>query len=640
MVFGLFESPRPFKGQEYSKLKKQSQESCHPFIDNEFPPDDKSLFYSKGKLAGVIWKRPKDICENPQLFVEGVDRGDVHQGRLGNCWFVAACSCLTLYKEIWHRVIPNHKEQEWNEEKPENYCGLFHFQFWRYGEWIDVVIDDFLPTLNGELVFVHSQSKNEFWSALLEKAYAKLFGCYEALDGGDLAEALVDFTGGVAEPLDLVDGKFSEDEPKRGELMDMLEKEMGHKSLMAASIPAKSADEMEAHTDMGLVKGHAYGITAVKKVPLAGTGLFNLFNREKIKMIRLRNPWGEGEWKGAFSDGSKEWEKISTKDREKIGLTFDDDGEFWMTFEDFCIHFHDVSICRVVNTSFLSIRKTWREVVHHGQWKKPQLAGGCLNNRETFLNNPQYVFEVPGEEDEVLISVMQKASRGQGPEADKLVMGFTVLKVELNRSYRVHRLSDVVKSSAYKNSRSIFLRHTFEKGRYVIFPCTFDAGHEGKFLLRVYTSSHSNSKELIEDKPSKNACFCFKYPQLVTKITVTKANGLEKQDTRGGADPYCIIECEGHNATTKVCKDTLNPFWKQAAIFYRKTPLKSPITVTIWNKNPVMDEFMGRQIFTSVEDKEGVVQEVSLMGKNKDKNPVKPGRLFVEISTKTDLVSL
>ena len=66
---------------------------------------------------------------------------------------------------------------------------------------------------------------------------------------------------------------------------------------------AKSADEMEAHTDMGLVKGHAYGITAVKKVPLAGTGLFNLFNKEKIKMLRLRNPWGEGEWKGAFSDG-------------------------------------------------------------------------------------------------------------------------------------------------------------------------------------------------------------------------------------------------------------------------------------------------------------------------------------------------
>ena len=46
----------------------------------------------------------QDICDNPQLFVEGMDCGDVHQGRLGNCWFVAACSCLTLYKEIWTKV--------------------------------------------------------------------------------------------------------------------------------------------------------------------------------------------------------------------------------------------------------------------------------------------------------------------------------------------------------------------------------------------------------------------------------------------------------------------------------------------------------------------------------------------------------
>lgn len=66
---------------------------------------------------------------------------------------------------------------------------------------------------------------------------------------------------------------------------------------------AKSSDEMEKATDVGLIKGHAYAVTAIRRPAIEGTGIFNLFNREKIDMIRLRNPWGGSEWKGPFSDG-------------------------------------------------------------------------------------------------------------------------------------------------------------------------------------------------------------------------------------------------------------------------------------------------------------------------------------------------
>ena len=65
--------------------------------------------------------------------------------------------------------------------KDEAY-GFYQFKFFKNGQWRVVSIDDRLP-VNGRksrpFVFAHSQTDNEIWVPLIEKAYAKLHKSYQ-----------------------------------------------------------------------------------------------------------------------------------------------------------------------------------------------------------------------------------------------------------------------------------------------------------------------------------------------------------------------------------------------------------------------------------------------------------------------------
>ena len=95
-------------------------------------------------------------------------------------------------------------------------------------------MDDYLPTRNGKLLFMKSKAENEFWSALLEKAYAKLNGSYEALKGGTTCEAMVDFSGGCGESFELV----ADDKDYWKRLYGIMLKNHERSSMMACYIRA------------------------------------------------------------------------------------------------------------------------------------------------------------------------------------------------------------------------------------------------------------------------------------------------------------------------------------------------------------------------------------------------------------------
>lgn len=645
-----------FKEQQYDKIRKHHQELGVPWTDPTFPANDSSIGLGKSReLRGVEWRRPADLSANAQFVIDGFGRHDVVQGKLGNCWFVAAASVLAGVPPLWQKVVPDHKDQEWIGEKKEKYGGIFRFQFWQFGKWVEVCIDDLIPTREGVPIFTYSTNGDEFWGALLEKAYAKLHGSYDALDGGNLSDALVDFTGGVSELISLhteSEGHKFNEETKKNELFSRVQREVSEHALVCCAIRPIDG-EKEQRTDMGLVRGHAYGITAVKKLPISGTGLVAFFKgREKVALVRLRNPWGQKEWTGAFSDSSIEWKNVSPREKEKLGLTTEDDGEFWMPWDDFVQHFTDLSIVHLINTSHFSFSKTWHEYTRTDSWTKPERAGGCLNHPATFLLNPQFRFDVGGKGDEeVVIQLSQNYNQALQilPSKDKLVIGFHMMKVESNREFRVHQQRPGAGTSDYIRSRHIFLRTILQPGRYVVTPTAFNPGEEGRFLVRLFTNKTSGLIPLERDGPSDPpcmACGCGRRPKVVTRLTVISAEGLQKNDIVGKADPYVYLTCEGLKKKSAHVADSLSPRWDYSVLFYRCKPDK-PIKIQIWNHNVLKDTFMGQCVVDAKESgdpdnpfgEEAArnVRTLELFEKKKENAERVPGTVKVTIETFKDL---
>ncbi len=105
------------------------------------------------------------------------------------------------------------------------------------------------------MIFIHSTSAIEFWSALLEKAYAKLHGSYEHLKGGFFSEALVDFTGGCQEIINLDELKLLPQE-----VFDVMLESYHLGSHLGCAI----FNGNQRTRSKGLFPSHAYTITKVQ----------------------------------------------------------------------------------------------------------------------------------------------------------------------------------------------------------------------------------------------------------------------------------------------------------------------------------------------------------------------------------------
>jgi len=493
--------------------------------DPDFPPSDASLYKNPNRLPEYAedepratygphpWVRPHEWARedgqtnDPDYFKDETESGDVIQGTLGDCWLLSAMASVATHP---HQLIENLFGSELDDFKR---YGVFTCRFYKDGDWREVTTDTRIPYGGGEAggpyakpVYGRCRDTNEVWVPFLQKAYAKLHRNYEALDGGSIAEALVDLTGGSSEKMLLTDPKIQA-MVENGTLWNKLKKYMEWGYLVCCSNSVQGGG-FEEEGAQGILINHAYSVLYIKEVG-------------PLKFIKVRNPWGRGEWKGDWSDNDSKWqdhpevEAAMQNDQDAMFKIDDEDGTFWMVWEDFVVQFNKVYICRIFDDD------QFQQYAVSGEWMGKSAAGAhklildadgdddpnaALTKRDSqgrvkmdgdafWFNNPQYRLTVT-EKTNVYISLMQRDRRMAGVR-DNASINFVVLRQRKNATGRawVQEPSDVVADASRANFSYNFPQREVSKGnielspkyKYIVVPHTANRGRELDFHLRVFS---------------------------------------------------------------------------------------------------------------------------------------------------------
>ena len=326
------------------------------FIDARNPPTDWLRDGERGRVlknVRVQWCTPPGFCLSKRPLGKSLVTGkptwlyddkdaasveteqtaeDVDQGSLGDCYFLSALALATRDALECSELIDDSLEA----------AGIFGVSFFVDGKWAMVWVDSYFPCFvsndahgsRPRPIYAVSHSHKEIWPMVVEKAFAKLHGSYEAIGRG----------GVVAAALEVITGGHSREAPAPRmswtDLRACVEEE-------SCFVGAGTRNDLDEGTMNGIVGGHAYSVFHALEVAAEGEGGDGV-----LRLLLLRNPWGHGEWKGDWSDGSSLWGKhpaaVAAVGDKKSS---DDDGSFWISHADFRQRFASVDLCRVKNAT-------------------------------------------------------------------------------------------------------------------------------------------------------------------------------------------------------------------------------------------------------------------------------------------------
>lgn len=332
--------------------------------------------------------------------------------------------------------------------------------------------------MNKKLIYAEKFG-DKFWTVLLEKAYAKFYGSYKHLEGGVAHESFTDFTGGIVE--NFVPRKSSDD------LFNVIRKALEGKSLIGTGINSRSYEDKKLQRKWdatGLYGSHQYTITQAVALPVQG---------QMVRLIRIRNPHGVGEWKGKFGDDCETWKSVDSEAKAEIGYLDKDNGEFFMSYDDFKKNFDDVDICYLspddFNTNFTNEYAKYCESL--GQTKKHQKMWDFGLEKL-----PPIIVQVDAHDASKYSSLIVNLTRQNKVRTSDAISQFKIDVYEISSkkaekgSITLEALEDLtpLNVSDFSGDRDIFNRFFVKAGFYaIVIRCRSNLSwFQSKCLVRVY----------------------------------------------------------------------------------------------------------------------------------------------------------
>lgn len=219
---------------------------------------------------------------------------DVRQGGAGTCYLMSSIAAVAeqpqLIKDVF--LVDN-----------KNDAGIYAFTLHIRGKpWV-VDIDDemlwqFPPPYVAQLVYSQlDQTNSVIWSALLEKAWAKIRGSYDQAYAGQNENGMRLLTGVP------IFTKYGED------ITDTAEATAAWQELKAADTrgffmnAGTSGESDQTSNSCGIANSHSYTIAAVFELTYTPAG----GSETTEKVFLMRNPWGETGYTSTFNKDDAVW---------------------------------------------------------------------------------------------------------------------------------------------------------------------------------------------------------------------------------------------------------------------------------------------------------------------------------------------